>query len=271
MNISIKAYRYLIVRRFIQLSILLIFAGGNYWGWKILNGNYSHATLLDTIQLFDPYAFLQVLASGFIGTSALVIGAVTIAALYAILGGRIFCGWICPMNIITSLARSLRSIIGIKDNTNLKISRNLRYWLLGISLVLSALLGIAAFEIVSPISMLHRGVIFGFGIEISVILVIFFFDLTILKDGWCGHICPLGAFYSILGRPGLIKVKHIKDKCTSCMRCFVVCPEEQVLSIVTKQDGLIKSGECLNCARCIEVCDDKALRFSINKLKSPNY
>ena len=267
MKIAIRPYRYLIVRRLIQFSLLFIFAGGNYWGWNLLKGNYSHANVLDTVHLFDPYALLQMLASGFAASTALIIAALIVAAFYSILGGRIFCCWICPMNIITSLARSLRPILRIKDKPKIKASRNLRYWLLAISLILSLVLGVAAFEIVSPISMLHRGVIFGFGIEISVILVIFFFDLTLLKDGWCGHICPLGAFYSILGKSGLIKVKHIKDKCTSCMKCFIVCPEEQVLSIVTKQDGLIKSGECLNCARCIEVCDDNALRFSINKLK----
>ena len=265
MPISIRPYRYLIVRRLTQFSLLFIFAGGNYWGWKILNGNYSHATLLDKVELYDPFAFLQMLASGFIATTSLIIGAITIFALYTLLGGRIFCSWVCPMNMVTSLARSLRKLIGIQENPIRGISRNLRYWLLGISLFLSLILGFAAFEMVSPISMLHRGIIFGFGIEVTVIITIFIFDLILLKDGWCGHVCPLGAFYSIIGRPGILKVNHTKDKCTSCMKCFVVCPEEQVLSIVTKQDGLIKSGECLNCARCIEVCDDKALTFSINK------
>ena len=80
-----------------------------------------------------------------------------------------------------------------------------------------------------------------------------------------GHLCPLGAFYSVIGKFSLLKVKHIKDNCTSCMKCFQVCPEEQVLDIVTKADGYIKSGECTNCARCIEVCHDKALKFSIRK------
>jgi len=43
------------------------------------------------------------------------------------------------------------------------LTRQTRYWVLGLGLVLSAVLGIAAFERISPISMLHRGVIFGMG------------------------------------------------------------------------------------------------------------
>ncbi len=101
----------------------------------------------------------------------------------------------------------------------------------------------------------------------AAILVIFLFDLFVLKNGWCGHICPLGGFYSLIGKYSLIRVHHNVDNCTECMKCKEVCPEDQVLFMITKESLPVLNGECTNCARCIEECDDDALNFSIKKLK----
>lgn len=251
--------KYLIARRIIQLGFLFMFFGGNYFGWTVLRGNYSSAIILDTIPLADPYATLQIFATGFIAGADVLIGAVIILVLYGLFFGRMFCSWICPLNIITDAAIWLNQKLDIK--TTLGFSRNTRYGILVLGLILSAIMGIAAFEAVSPISMLHRGIIYGIGGSWAVILGIFLFDLTITKYGWCGHLCPLGAFYALVGKFSLLKVKHQADKCTNCMKCFVVCPEEHVLTIIGKSTGIIKSSECTNCARCIEVCEDDALHI----------
>jgi ferredoxin-type protein NapH len=167
------------------------------------------------------------------------------------------------MNIITDLAFRLRRIFKIETQNKLPISRNLRYYILILSLIVSAVFGMAAFEIISPISMLHRAIVYGSGAGWAIVLVVFLVDLFVLKAGWCGHICPLGAFYSFVGKQAVIKVKHDKDKCTHCMDCFDVCIEPQVLSIVGKESDFIRPGACINCGRCVEVCNDKALYFSL--------
>lgn len=261
----ISKNRYLIGRRIIQLILIGLFVTANYLGWSLLKGNYSSALVLDTIPLADPYAVLQILASGFLVSSELFIGAGIITLVYGILFGRMFCSWVCPVNIIEDLATWLSSKLGIKHS--LKISNKIRYWIFGIGLTLSVILGYAAFEAISPISMLHRGVIFGIGSGWAIILALFLFDLAITKFGWCGHLCPLGAFYALISKYALIKVKYNNDNCTHCMKCFAACPEEQVLKIVTLQSGVIQSSECTNCARCIEVCDDNALQLSLRTNK----
>ena len=123
--------------------------------------------------------------------------------------------------------------------------------------------GVAAFELISPISMLHRGLVFGMGFGIFAILAVFLFDLLVVKNGFCGHICPLGATYSLIGKFALLRVKHTLANCTKCMQCVRVCPEPDVLKPVGKEDGAFKTMTCLRCGRCIEVCDDNALHFSI--------
>ena len=265
MNI-LFSYRFLISRRFIQLVLIVLFAGGNYLGWTVLKGNFSAGLLFKSIPLTDPYALLQIFASGFVASGDLILGALIVLFIYGLITGRMFCSWICPMNIVTDAAIYANSKIKIKQS--LEFSNKTRYGVLVLGIILSAILGYSAFEAINPISILHRGIIFGMGAGWAIILAIFLLDLSVIKNGWCGHLCPLGAFYSIISRYSLIKVKHKKESCTNCMKCFEVCPEVQVLDIIGKESGYIKSGECTNCARCIEVCDDKALKFALRTTKT---
>ena len=266
------SYRYLILRRVTQLGILFLYIGANLWGWKILEGNLSSSKILETIPMSDPFAVLQMLSAGAVLATDVLVGAIVATLFYMFIGGRAFCSWVCPINLVTDLANFVRRKFDIDRYQKEKqpITRRTRYYLIVLSLIVSFLVGVAAFEFVSPISMLHRGIIFGIGFGWATVLMIFIFDLFVLKNGWCGHVCPLGGFYSLIGRFSFIRVHHIEENCTLCMKCKVVCPEKQVLFMVGKESLPVLSGECTNCARCIEVCNDDALRFSIknfNKTK----
>ena len=260
-------YRYLFFRRTTQVLLLFLYFAANAWGWTVLMGNLSTSVLFNVIPLSDPFAVLQMLAAGAVIATDLLVGALIITMFYLVVGGRVFCSWVCPVNLVTDAAALLRRKIGVDSFSKRQpASRNIRYWVLALSLIISFMMGLAAFEFVSPISMLHRGIIFGFGFGWAAVLIIFLFDLLVLKNGWCGHVCPLGGFYSLVGKFSLIRVQHTEENCTLCMKCKVVCPEQQVLYMVGKESIPVLSGECTNCARCIEVCDDDALSFSIRKL-----
>ena len=266
-----KKYRFLIARRITQISVMVLYVIANVYGINFLTGNLSSSLLLNTVPLSDPYAVLQMAVAGAIISADILLGAFIISIFYFIVGGRAFCSWICPVNMITDLANYLRRKFGFNQiQKKQPASRNIRYWVIAISFVISFFMGIAAFELISPISMIHRGIIFGLGFGWATIVIIFLFDLFVLKNGWCGHIFPLGGFYSLVGRFSLIRVHHNADNCTACMKCKEVCPENQVLHMITKTSIPVLSGECTNCGRCVEVCDDDALNFSIKNLKKEN-
>ncbi|MCF6174047.1 MAG: 4Fe-4S binding protein, partial [Campylobacteraceae bacterium] len=88
--------KYLIARRVIQLSIILLYFGANYYGWKMLSGDLSSSSILGVIPLSDPYAVVQMFVAGAAISSNILIGAVIIFSFYAIFGGRAFCSWVCP-------------------------------------------------------------------------------------------------------------------------------------------------------------------------------
>jgi ferredoxin-type protein NapH len=257
-----RKYRYLFLRRVIQVSIMILFVSGNIMGWPVLRGNLSSARLLNFVPMSDPFAVLQTLSAGTVPAVDAITGALIVLLAYAIAGGRVFCGWVCPVNIVTDFANRLRGLLRLeKDPDQSPLSRRVRYWVLGLSLALSAILGTAAFEWISPIGALHRLIIFGSFGGMTLVIVVFLFDLFGTKNGFCGHVCPLGGFYALTGRFGFLRIGHERDRCTMCLKCKSICPEPQVLDIVGRQSGAVLSGECINCGRCIEVCEDEALAF----------
>lgn len=259
--------RFLILRRITQISLMVLYFGANAWGWDLIIGNLSSSLIFGTVPMSDPYAVLQMFAAGAVIASDVFLGMIIAVLFYGIVGGRAFCSWVCPVNMITDLANYLRRKLGFNQiQKKQPATRTMRYWVIAISLVISFAFGVTAFEFVSPVSMVHRGIIFGIGFGWAAILIIFLFDLFVLKNGWCGHICPIGGFYSLIGRFSLIRVDYEEEKCTLCMKCKEVCPESQVLFMVGKSSQQVLSGECTNCARCVEVCEDDALNFSIRDL-----
>ena len=263
--------KYLVLRRTVQIGLLVLYFMGNWYGWKVLQGDLSTSMIFGKIPLSDPFAVLQIFATGAVVATNALIGALIIVLFYGIIGGRAFCSWVCPVNLVTDLAAWLRRKLLIdRIERKVWISRNIRYYMIVLALIVSALVGLAAFEVVSPITILNRGIVFGMGAGMGLIVAIFLFDLFVVKNGWCGHVCPLGGVHSIIGRYSLIRVRHNSDNCTLCMKCKTVCPEVEVLGMIGKRSEFVSRGECTNCGRCVDVCDDDALGFELRNFLETN-
>lgn len=284
---GLSRHRFLILRRFVQFAILFFFVSGPALGVWILKGNYSSSQFLDTIPMTDPLTLLQSIATGYWPAFTALLGAFLILAAYAVLSGKIFCSWVCPFNLVTDLAAGLRQKLDIR--ANILISNRLRYFVLAGVLLASAASGILVWEWFNPISAMGRGIItaagqplsghsvwrilaFSFGSGLWLISAIFLFDLFVAKHGWCGHVCPVGAFWGLVGRFSTVYVSaKNRQKCDKCMNCIAICPEPQVLPqpLFSKQGSpLVSSSECTRCGRCIDVCPERV--FSI-EMKLPMY
>ena len=258
-------HRWLLLRRISQLGLLSLFLLGPLVGIWIIKGNLNSSMTLDVLPLTDPFVLLQSwLAGRHFGSQALL-GALIVAAFYVLAGGRAYCAWVCPVNIVTDFAHWLRRRLGLRGKT--KIKRQTRYWLLGVSLLVSVVGGYVAWELINPVSVLHRGLLFGMGAGWLIILAVFLLDLAVSQRGWCGHLCPVGAFYSLLGTHSPIRVRaDRREACDKCMDCFDVCPEPQVIkpALFGMKDGigpLIDEPNCTNCGRCIDVCSKEVFVF----------
>jgi ferredoxin-type protein NapH len=260
----LMANQWLVLRRLMQFVVLLLFLSGPWLGIWIVKGNLNYSVTLDVLPLTDPFLLLQTLLAGHVPEMKAFIGVAIILAGYIVVGGRNFCSWVCPVNLVTDLAGWLRARLGIKGGFH--ISRTTRYAVLLMALAVAALTGTIAWEMVNPVSMFHRGLIFGIGMTWAVVIAVFLFDLFVARHGWCGHLCPVGAFYSLVGRFSLLRVRLPKrSACDDCMDCFEVCPEPQVIRPALKSiDGarpIILEANCTNCGRCIDVCKRDVFAF----------
>ncbi|MEE3609597.1 quinol dehydrogenase ferredoxin subunit NapH [Avibacterium paragallinarum] len=260
-----RANRFLFWRRFTQLSILAMFLSGPWLGVWILRGNYSGSLFLDLIPMSDPLITAESLATGHLPNFTTLLGAGIVIALYATLGSKVFCGWVCPLNLVTDSAAWLRRKFGIRQTA--KLPRGLRYGILLMILLGSAVSGVMLWEWINPVAAFGRALIYGFGATVWLILAVFLFDLFIVEHGWCGHLCPIGATYGVIGAKSLIRVKVIeRSRCDNCMDCYNICPEPQVLRSPLhgkKEEGLlVLSKDCISCGRCIDVCAENVFTFT---------
>lgn len=273
----LRAHRWLLLRRAVQTGLLALFLLGPASAWLVrhgylgqawwpVQGNLSSSLTLGMLPLADPYMLLQSLAAGHLPLRTAVIGAGIVLGFYLLFGGRLYCAWVCPINPITDAAAWLRRKLKIRPNGRTP-PKALRLWLLVATLAASAVTGTIAWEWVNPVSLLHRALVFGFGAVWALVLGIFLYDLLVAPRGWCGHICPVGAFYGLLGKGALLRVNAAgRAACDDCMDCYHVCPEPQVIRPALKAAGqhhpVILDADCTTCGRCIDVCPQHVFRMS---------
>ncbi len=262
----LSAHRYLLLRRASQLFFLALFLSGPWFGLWITQGTLAGSLTLNILPLTDPFVAAQSLVAGHWPELTALIGAGIVLAAYALLGGRSYCAWVCPINPVTDGAFWLHKRLGLPKGWQPR--RGTRLWLLGAALVVSGLTGTIAWEAVNPVTMLHRGLIFGMGFVWALVLLIFVFDLVVARRGWCGHLCPVGAFYGLVGTKSVLRVSApARAACDDCMDCYHVCPENQVISPALKgkpgTSPLVLSPDCTNCGRCIDVCAMDVFKFTL--------
>lgn len=261
-----KSHQWLVLRRFSQLGLLALFLVGPWAGIWIVKGSLSSSLTLGVLPLTDPYILLQSLSAGHWPLATALTGAAIVVAFYALVGGRTYCSWVCPVNPITDLAAWLRPLLGIRAGAHL--SRGTRYWILAMTVVVSAITGTVAWEWINPVTLLHRGLLFGGGLAWAVALSVFLFDLFVMQRGWCGRLCPVGAAYSLIGLKSILRVTaQNRSACNDCADCYAVCPEPVILKVPLKGAALgaspvVLSANCTNCGRCIDICSKEVFFFS---------
>ncbi len=208
----------------------------------------------------DPLAVVD-----FIGASRAVIDSFLITALVPViltlLLGRVFCGWICPADLMFEVGSAARRWAGIR--TDVPFARVTKYAVLGIGLLAGAAIGTQVFAEIYPPRIvsgeLYLWITFGvFGAGAWFLLVVTAFEIFVSRRFWCRSICPGGALYSLLGRWRLLRLKVDRAACTDCTLCNTVC--EFGLDPMRGRFGM----ECNNCGLCIRACATDALVWRVS-------
>jgi cytochrome c oxidase accessory protein FixG len=221
----------------------------------------------------------------------LFISGVLFIAVFTILFGRLFCGWVCPQTVFMEFVfrRVEYWLEGdyqqqrARDNDPLTFDKAWRKavkhviffafaWLIG-NTFLAYIIGVDQLQkiVTSPPTEHLAGFIAMIGFSAA-----FYFVFAFFREQACIVACPYGRLQGVLLGPKSIVVAYDhtrgeprgvlrKDEtertlgdCIACNQCVYVCP--------TGID--IRNGtqlECVNCTACMDACDDIMDRVGFNR------
>lgn len=248
-----------LIRRTVQFLIIALIASPLF-GINVFHGNLSAAELLG-ISLTDPLAFLQATGASHVFTASFFGSALLVAGFYFLVGGRTFCAWVCPIHLLTEMGEKMRRLFGFGQRT---FALSGIRWSFAATIAISLLAGVPLFEIISPIGITARAIMFKSWPPLLLVLGILVVEIFFARRIWCRSLCPVGGFYSLLGRFSPVRVGFTPHLCTYCGDCTHICPVEEVLEApLTDNKRQVADGDCTRCGDCIDICPTKALSINL--------
>ena len=257
-------YKWRMIRWSFLICINFLFFASFHWDIQVLEGTLSASRFLG-FHLEDPFMAMQVMLASKIVKIDLIIGLVSVILIYLILGGRFFCSWVCPYHFFSEIGKMVNRFLSKKGfiKKNIKFNNNIKYYFFVLFLLLTYITGFKLFETINPVAILSRSIVYGPGLILSWVILLFLFEIFFSRQAWCRYLCPVGVSYSLIGRISLLKIKCDTNKCSNCGKCFSVCINPIVLSHPVNGDktNYVLSGECTRCGLCIDTCKDGALKY----------
>lgn len=257
-----------IPRRMMQIVAMVFFLMPLWWGTTMWFGTYLSSQVFNIV-LSDPLSALEVMLAGKMIWQPLVWSIVPLV-LIALLLGRVFCGWICPLNTLIEFVAILEKSLlhgklsSLSKSPSHTDQNNYQpYWMLLFFLSASMLLSLPIFTIVSPIGILMRALLFGMGLDLIVVLMILVAEWYYGSKTWCRYFCPVGAFYGMVGRWRPLKIVIDDQRCTNCGKCQAACTMKVTVGSALPLDIM----NCTNCGDCIDSCGEDAVGFRFNVKK----
>jgi len=249
-----------IIQNIIVLGTFLIGVRHIMPGREATGGSFDAFCPMGGIETFIPY----ILHGHTLKTTNLLNFALLLGILgVALLAGRAFCGWMCPLGTLQDMfAGWARHWSGEKNHVRGKRSkarfpivlppkvdrwaRYIKYFVLAGVLLASAVTIYPPLHAFCPVR-----AVFSFqltGLLVSV-LITFVITSLLVKRFWCKYLCPLGAALAIFNKIAPLRVKINDNHCPHCGRCDAECPMD-----ITPIPENMRSLECIQCLECVETC-----------------
>lgn len=166
--------------------------------------------------------------------------------LLSIFFGRLYCGWVCPINTLTRGVTWLKKKLSIKGLRVPKFIKNVwtRY------IILALFIGLFIFTMATGKKLPVLPALLAIGVLFSV----FFNEL-----GWHRYLCPYGTIFHLISAKSKYSVQINQEACTNCGLCMRVCPAEAITKI--EDTHHIDKKHCLVCLDCTRTCKKDAIKY----------
>jgi len=194
--------------------------------------------------------FIFLLANGKVALWLALFGASLVVAL---IFGRIYCGYVCPMNTLMIPTEWLSKKLKLQTpNTPKWLKSGYLTWITLLISIVMMLLFQRLLHIDLPI--------LPFWLVVSILIT-----LRYKPEVFHNLICPFGALQRTLGRFSRLSEKVDKDACIGCKLCEKVCPSNAILVSSEDKKAMIKTALCHQCTNCQQVCPKSAIHYGKHK------
>lgn len=181
------------------------------------------------------------------------------AVLLSLVFRKAFCGYVCPVGLISGLLERLGRRLGLSRSLPVWVERALgtvKYALLGFFLYTvwnMDLRGVAAF-IRSPYNMVSDAKLLEFFLHPSgtalLVLAALAVVSLVVRNFWCRFLCPYGALTGLWALGSPLFIRRDEATCVSCGKCRKACPAD----IRVDKKILVNSTQCIGCMQCAGSC-----------------
>lgn len=184
------------------------------------------------------------------GKNMLWFGLFGVTLILALVFGRIYCAYVCPMNTLMIPTDWLSKKLKIQTDKTPK-------WLSSGKLGWISLIGSIAIMVFSQ-RILNKN------IPVLLIWIIVSVLVTIRYKPAVFHnlICPFGVLQKVFGKFAIFSERVDKSECIACYKCEKVCPTGAIL--VDKEDKKteVETLLCFQCTNCVQVCPTYCIHYS---------
>ena len=182
---------------------------------------------------------------------------------FALLLGRMICGFLCPMGLIQDLMDLVRrrtKTEGITMNDRMygalvPVRWTMLFLMLGLTFIGGNFCNFCPAVTLSPVLAGLQVSLFASGFAMVFVLIGSFF-----KRRFFCTICPLGYLLGLLHRVSPFRIRKDCTACTECGACYDACPMG-IKAIYTERDREdVTDITCIMCGECVRKCpEDRAL------------